>query len=69
MQNRKLLKHHRAEQQALFLELEDELRPFLTNKQMEQLEELKLRWQERFARPGGGMRGRGRGPGGGPPPF
>ena len=66
-QNKELLKHHRSEQQALFLELENELRPLLTDEQMEKLEELKYRWQERFARPGG----HGRGPGhrGGPPPF
>jgi Spy/CpxP family protein refolding chaperone len=66
-QNKELLKHHRSEQQALFLELENELRPLLTDEQMEKLEELKHRWQERFTRPGG----HGRGPGhrGGPPPF
>jgi len=65
-QNRELLGHHRSEQQALFVELEDELRPLLTEVQMERLEELKHRWKQRFDRPGGG---RGKGPGhrGGPP--
>jgi len=65
-QNRELLGHHRSEQQALFLELEDELRPLLTDEQMERLEVLKNRWQQRFGRPGGGH---GKGPGhrGGPP--
>jgi hypothetical protein len=67
-QNRELLDHHRAEQQALFLELEDELRPLLTDEQIERLEELKHRWQQRFNHSGPGH---GRGPGhrGGPPPF
>jgi len=73
MQNRDLLFGYREDQAALFLRLEDELSPYLTDKQMEKLEELKHRWRQRFNRPGG-IRGRGPGhrdgrPGGGGPPF
>jgi len=65
-QNRELLNHHRDEQQLLFVELEDELRPLLTQEQMERLEDLKNRWRQRFDRSGRG-RGRGAGRRGGPP--
>jgi len=66
-QNRELLNQHRGEQQALFLELEEELKPFLTQEQIEKLNDLKQRWRQRFNRQGG--RGRGQGHRGGPPPF
>lgn len=65
-QNRELLTNHRIEQQAFFLELEDELRPFLTQEQMERLEGLKDRWHQRFNR-SGEKRGKGSGRRGGPP--
>ena len=65
-QNRELLTNHRVEQQALFIELENELRPFLTHEQMERLDDLKNRWRQRFDRSRGG-RGRGAGHRGGPP--
>lgn len=67
-QNRELLDHHRSEQRLLFQELEDELRPILTEEQMEKLELLKRRWDQRFMGPGG-RHGRGPGHRGGPPPF
>lgn len=65
-QNRELLTNHRIEQQAFFLELEDELRPFLTQEQMERLEDLKGRWHQRFKR-SGEKRSKGSGRRGGPP--
>ncbi|MCF6170179.1 MAG: YhcB family protein [Bacteroidales bacterium] len=74
VENRDLLFTYREDQEALFLHLEDELRPYLTDEQMEKLEELKHRWQGRFQGKGmmrgrGGPGHRGGRPGGGGPPF
>ena len=74
MQNRDLLFGYREDQEALFLHLEGELEPYLTDEQMKRLEELKHRWRGRFRgnemmRGRGGPGHRGGRPGGGGPPF
>jgi len=46
--NRNLLHRHREDQQILFQELKAEIKPFLTEEQVEKLDSFKRSWQKRF---------------------
>lgn len=59
-QNRNLIDTHRAEQQALFLDLKEKIGPYLTEEQKEKMDGFKRRWQERFE--GEGQQRKGKGP-------